>query len=107
MKTVICLFLTLSLLTGCNSKQTTFNQRCLMCGAEWTIEPLDNKEVPPTIEWCFHDGKLCEIGLDLVKEQLKNGESEGLEKRFIDHCKVCTGCRCASFTPEEWAAAND
>lgn len=106
MKTAIY-FLLLMLSLGCNQSKTIYNQRCLMCGAEWTIEPLDGKSVPPTIEWCFHDGKLCEVGFELVKEQLKNGESEGLEKRLIDHCRVCAGCRCASFTPEEWANAND
>lgn len=83
-------------------------QTCEMCGAKWLVTPNDPGEtVPPTVEWCFHDGQYCEIGFAMIVEQQKNGQSDNLERRWLNHCLSCKGCRCAAFDPDEWRKIAD
>ena len=79
-------------------------QTCLKCGAEFDVLPANPSDVvPSTIEWCFHDGKLCHEGLDLIIEGMNKGD----DTSFLEHCKKCEGCKCATFTPEEWSRLNE
>lgn len=83
-------------------------QKCEMCGAEWIVVPNDPSEpVPPTVEWCFNDGSYCEEGFEIILDQLKNGRSEELDRRWLNHCLKCKSCRCAAFTPEKWHKITD
>ena len=98
------------LLTGCKSVEPTkpqpteWPQTCEMCGAEWLVTPIENpdEQVPPTVEWCFHDGAYCGEGLDMIIKSETEGGSEDLERQFLNHCLSCKGCRCAAFSPDEW-----
>ena len=94
-------------LIGCtpvnNTKPKEWPQKCQTCGTEWLITPNNpNETIPPTIEWCFHDGKYCETGLTIIIKQSKNKQSNELNNQFINHCLECKGCRYAAFNPEEW-----
>lgn len=84
----------------------TGTETCLKCGT--TYDVMSREPVPEhsTIDWCFNDGNLCEVGFELIKEQLRDGESEALNHKVFEHCKVCEGCRYASYTPEKWRSAN-
>jgi hypothetical protein len=84
-------------------------QKCEMCGAEWIVMPVDNpnETVPPTVEWCFHDGSYCADGFAMIVEQGKTVESSELERRWLNHCLSCKGCRCAAFKPDEWRKITD
>ena len=83
-------------------------QTCEMCGAEWLVTPNNATEtVPPTVEWCFYDGQYCETGFTMIVEQQKNGQSDNLERRWLNHCLACKGCRCAAFNPDEWRKITD
>jgi len=83
-------------------------QTCKMCGAVWSILPSDPSEkIPLTIEWCLKDGAYCEEGWEIIRERYKNGLSEDLDRRWINHWLKCKGCRCAAFTPEEWHGLLD
>ena len=85
-----------------------YPQACEMCGAEWVVMPNDPSEtVPGTVEWCFHDGAYCEQGFAMIIEQEKNGPSDELERRWLNHCLSCKGCRCAAFEPDEWRKVTD
>lgn len=108
-------FLTLlpvAILAGCTKTNSQpepkdHRQECQMCGAIWFITPDDPSEViPPTVEWCFHDGTYCQVGLKLLIEQQRNDETQEPSERMIEHCRECQGCRCATFTPSEWAEIN-
>lgn len=98
------------LLVGCTSYKPEakppreYPQKCEMCGSEWMITPVRNPDevIPPTVEWCFNDGRYCSFGLDMVIEANADGDSDDLNKRFIRHCLECQGCRCASYSPSEW-----
>lgn len=88
---------------GQKPQRKEWPQVCEMCGTEWMVIPNDPDEaVPPTVEWCFHDGQYCEVGFAMMIEKAKDGESADLERRLINHCLTCKGCRCAAFSPEEW-----
>ena len=83
-------------------------QTCEMCGVEWLVTPNDPSEaVPPTVEWCFHDGVYCEVGLEIMIESQKNGETDELNRRWLNHCLTCRGCRCAAFDPDDWRKVTD
>lgn len=74
-----------------------YEQRCLKCGAVWSIQPADGGIPEPTTEWCFHDGNLCEEGLAITIKCIQSEDNS----EFITHCLTCEGCRC-TFTPEQW-----
>ena len=83
-------------------------QKCEMCGAEWRVTPDDpNEAVPPTVEWCFHDGSYCDVGLDMMIDAGKNGKTSERERQWLNHCLACKGCRCAAFDPDEWRKIID
>lgn len=85
-------------------------QKCELCGAEWTITPLDpNEVVPPTIAWCFNDGSYCDEGLVLMLKENHVLLDELLEtkREFLRHCIKCKGCRYAAFDPDEWRKVTD
>lgn len=74
-----------------------------MCGSEWVITPSDpNKEVPPTVRWCFNDGAYCGEGLTMIIEAANGGQSAENNREFLTHCLECRGCRCAAFDPDDW-----
>jgi hypothetical protein len=77
------------------------SQRCLMCGTEWTIENF-KEEPPATVDWCFHDGKICVEGFRILQEVVKSNRSVH-SPEIVEHCKSCDGCRMAHFIPETWA----
>lgn len=82
-------------------------QKCEMCGSTWLVTPDDpRKKVPPTVEWCFKDGSYCEVGLQMIIDQT-SGDISVKEQQWVDHCLTCSGCRCASFDPDEWKIAID
>lgn len=110
--------LSLTLLIGCfpseavktdpKPQQEWQPQKCEMCGSEWVVMPNDPQEkVPPTVEWCFNDGSYCVEGFHMLTEQVENGMSPELERRWLKHCMECRGCRCAAFDPEEWQKIAD
>ena len=79
-----------------------------MCGSKWLVTPLDpNCEVPPTVDWCFHDGSYCEVGFGMILDASKNGETPERMRQWLNHCLECQGCRCAAFSPEEWTEITD
>lgn len=83
-------------------------QKCELCGAEWLVMPNDPSEVvPPTVEWCFHDGSYCQEGFSMIVQQAKNGKSDESERQWFNHCLTCKGCRCAAFEPDEWQKITD
>jgi len=90
-------------------QRTEWSQKCDMCGAQWWITPVENPDevVPPTVEWCFHDGAYCEDGFAMIMEQHGKGESQELKRRWLNHCLACKGCRCAAFDPDEWRKVTD
>jgi len=94
---------------GVRPRGLTMSQKCDMCGAQWWITPVENPDevVPPTVEWCFHDGAYCKDGFAMIMEQHEKGESQELERRWLNHCLSCKGCRCAAFEPEEWRKITD
>lgn len=81
-----------------------YTQRCERCGTVWTVQPINpNSPVPPeTIEWCYHDGGYCEVGLKIIVEAHRNGRTATDERAWLNHCLTCESCRMASFTPEGW-----
>lgn len=87
---------------------TWYNQKCEMCGREFTTASIHNDVLPPTIEWCFYDGKICEQGLEIVIDGLKAeaaGDDDLVKKEKYHlylHCTECVGCRCAHYRPREW-----
>lgn len=91
------------------SQRKEWPQKCEMCGSQWWITPVDNPDevVPPTVEWCVDDGAYCLEGFALIVEQHKKGESQELERRWLNHCLSCRGCRCAAFDPDEWKKITD
>ena len=102
----------ISLFGGCLSEtpepSKEWPQTCEMCGAEWLVTPNDpSEQVPPTIEWCFHDGDFCQVGFAMIQEQATDGQPDELERRFLNHCLSCQGCRCAAFDPDEWRKITD
>lgn len=83
-------------------------QKCEMCGASWLVTPSKLGEtVPPTVEWCFNDGSYCDIGLDMIIDAGKNGETPEGKRKWLNHCIGCKGCRCAAFDPDEWRKVTD
>ena len=90
-------------------KRKEWSQKCDMCGAQWWITPVENPDevVPPTVEWCFHDGAYCKDGFAMIMEQHEKGESPELERRWLNHCLSCKGCRYAAFEPDEWRKITD
>ena len=80
---------------------TYTTQTCERCGTIFDVLALDGQEIPPTIEWCFHDGGYCEAGLAMLTQSEGQNSSE-----FIDHCYKCDGCRMAAFTPKQWNELN-
>lgn len=73
---------------------------CEMCGTKWNVLP--NKPgviVEPTVEWCHNDGNFCAEGFELLQKSLGGAN---VDAEWLEHCKQCTGCRCAVFKPEEW-----
>ncbi len=43
----------------------------------------------------------------MIVEQSKNGVSQELERRWLNHCLNCKCCRCAAFEPDEWRKITD
>ena len=43
----------------------------------------------------------------MIVEQHEKGESNELERRWLNHCLSCKGCRCAAFEPDEWQKITD
>ena len=86
-----------------DSQQKNYRQACDMCGSEWIVTPSDrNEKLPATVEWCFNDGGYCEVGFEMILDAENEGETKDRERRWLNHCMVCSGCRCAAFSPEEW-----
>lgn len=82
-----------------------FPQTCLKCGSTFDVCPTDPKrKVSPTVEWCFNDGTYCEDGVILLQDIISEHPVDGADVRFIAHCRVCDGCKCAAYEPDEWHA---
>ncbi len=110
---VVRMLLLSLLLIGCSkienrpAKKDTlwFPQTCLKCGSKYDVCPTDPKrKVSPTVEWCFNDGAYCETGFVLLQDILREHPINGADVRFVDHCRVCDGCKCAAYEPHEWHA---
>ncbi len=107
----------IAVLIGCGATDETkpesqtkeWSQKCDMCGTQWVVTPVGNPDevVPPTVEWCFRDGVYCEEGFAMIMDQHKKGGSQELERRWLNHCLSCKGCRCAAFEPDEWRKITD
>lgn len=105
-----------SIIWGCESKVTDHKavrrewpQKCDMCGATYTVTPVRNpdEKIPPTVAWCFNDGAYCDVGLGMMIDAHKNGETPERERQWLNHCLACKGCRCAAFDPDEWRKVTD
>lgn len=82
------------------------HQKCLRCGNDVVFTPNDSSiRVSPTTEWCFMDGSYCNEGFQLILMADKWGKTKFLEKKWLEHCKACNGCKYGSFTPETWKLA--
>lgn len=110
---VVRMLLLTLLLIGCSkidnrpAKKDTvwYPQTCLKCGSKFDVCPTDPKrKVNPTVEWCFNDGTYCEDGFLLLQDILSKNPLDSAEVRFIAHCRVCDGCKCAAYEPDEWHA---
>lgn len=73
-------------------------QRCESCGEMWLVIAKEGEAVPERIEWCPFDGKNCEDGLRIY---LQAFDAEG-EKKVVEHCRSCEGCRKAFYSPSQW-----
>lgn len=80
-----------------------YTQVCQLCGQEWEVSPLDDTIPSPTIEWCFYDGYLCDKMYGMLVT-LNFHEARTYQEVF-DHCKYCSGCKYAIYTPKTWRDA--
>jgi hypothetical protein len=109
---LFCGYLAVQTIGGCQGtvdpivEPETVQQTCELCGTVWNVISLDGRPVPPTIRWCFHDGCLCDQGMDILCETMDDVENPASQTRWLEHCRNCVDCRYASFTPERWDEAS-
>jgi hypothetical protein len=77
-------------------------QKCEMCGSTYIVN--SKVKEPATSEWCFDDGVPCWEGLRILAQfdMNKTPKDAYAQSKWIEHCKDCVGCKCSTFSPEEW-----
>ena len=106
------IFILLFFITGCypserNIDTGSYIQTCLMCGSTYEVLPLNrNFEIEETIEWCIQDAQVCDIGMDLYLQCLKDKSDPEIikirERELYLHCTECVSCKCSFYSPKQW-----
>jgi len=97
---------------GSKAPRTSAEQTCEKCGAAWSVHAYAGQslrdDLPESVEWCRSCGTFCEVGFDFIisifdEHGKTGGVSDATNEAFVRHCQSCEGCKCAAFSPAEWA----